>query len=166
LNILNGTAAHLPGPFLILEDDVNVTSRIVDVLSHKYMYSRIPKNWEMLFLDHLDLKCHQETTNTRFVGKKQHQQQQFNSANTNKEICHVKFTYQTDAYVIRNKEVARKLVEAGNTDYIQVADWYTNKLFESKAINAYAFMDRVVTQMRSKFGTDIQKNGVDNLIGK
>jgi predicted metal-dependent phosphoesterase TrpH len=76
----------------------------------------------------------------------------------------VKFTYQTDAYVIRDPKVAAKLVAAGNSEGVQVADRYTNKLFEEKAIKASAITKRPITQLRSIFGTDIQQQNISHLI--
>lgn len=156
LNIMNGTASHLPGPFLILEDDVNVSSRIVEILSYEYLYKYLPYDWEMIFLDHLDLMCHKDEPEWKKPKDR----------NPELQYCLVKFTYQTDAYVIRNPMVAEKLVEAGNTDYVQVADWYFNRLFGNKTIKAYAITKRPVVQMRGVFGTDIQQQDLSHLIAK
>jgi predicted metal-dependent phosphoesterase TrpH len=82
------------------------------------------------------------------------------------QYCLVKFTYQTDAYVIRNPDVAAKLVAAGNSAEVQVADWYFNELFKNKTVKAYAVIKRPVTQLRGVFGTDIQQQNIDHLIKK
>jgi GR25 family glycosyltransferase involved in LPS biosynthesis len=156
MQIMNGTASYLPGPYLILEDDVNISSRVTEILSYEYLYKYLPYDWEMLFLDHLDLSCHKDEPDWK-------------RPKDNDPLLHyclVKFTYQTDAYVIRNPDVAAKLVAAGNSEGVQVADHYTNKLFGEKAIKAYAITKRPVTQLRSVFGTDIQQQNISHLIAK
>ncbi len=156
MHILNGTAVHLPGPFLILEDDVNVSSRIVELLSFEYLYKYLPYDWEMLFLDHLDLKCHEDEP---WWKRPKDDVADY-------QYCLVKFTYQTDAYVIRNADVAAKLVKAGNSPHVQVADWYLSQLFGTKTIRAYAVVNKPISQLRGIFGTDIQKDDISKLIGK
>lgn len=156
LNIMNGSASHLPGPFVIFEDDVNVSSRVIDLLSFEYLYKYLPYDWEMLFLDHLDLKCHQDVPHWKRPRDNR----------PDRQYCMVRFTYQTDAYVIRNPDVAAKLVHYGNTDHVQVADWYFNELFKNKTVKAYAILKKPVSQLRGLFGTDIQTDSLDKLLNK
>ena len=146
LQIAEGSASHLPGPFLILEDDVKISPRILEILSYDYLYHYLPFDWEMLFLEHLYLLCHQNEPVWRRPR----------DYSIEKQFCSVKFTYTTSAYVIRNPAVAAKLIAQANTDYVQVADWFFNFLFRSKTIRAYAVLKKVVKQAHETFQTDIQ----------
>lgn len=150
MQIVNGSAVGLPGPFLILEDDVNISSRIVEILSYEYLYQYLPYDWEMLYLDHMNLRCH---TDEPWWKRPQDE-------NRNRHFCLIRFTFLTDAYVIRNPAVAEKLVQAGNTPHAQVADWYLNQLFGNKTIRAYAILRKPVSQLKELFGTDIQESRV------
>ncbi len=145
LQIIQGNYTNLPGPFLILEDDVHLSPRILDVLSYDYLYHYLPYDWEMIFLDHLDLLCHENEPHWK-RPKDHHPDRQY---------CMIKFTYTTGAYIIRNPSVAAKLVKSGNSDHIQVADWFFNYNFNSRYIKAYAILHRAARQT-DKFPTDIQ----------
>lgn len=143
LDIVYGDGSPYPGPFLILEDDVRVSSSLIKYLSYDYLYKTLPSDWEMLYLDFIGLTCHNATTSRYPIVE-------------NKEFCKIAFTYATGGYVIRNKEVARKLLDAGNTPQLQIADKYTNPLFRNETIQAYAILEKVVYQLPKAFGSDIR----------
>lgn len=136
--ILHGKASVLPGPFLVLEDDVKIDTSISRFLSYEYLYETLPSDWEMLYLDHIGLKCRE------------------NSTSASKEFCAVYFTFGTGGYVIRNREVAEKLIAAGNTPGLEVADRFINPLFQQGKIIAYAFLTHPVEQLPEEFGSDIR----------
>lgn len=142
MEIAYGSSINYPGPFLILEDDVKVTQAIIKYLSFEYLYKILPADWEMIYFDHLGLKCHDEDLPKLSIF--------------NDQFCKINFTYATGGYVIRNQEVAKKLIEAGNTAHLSVADKYTNTLFSSHQVNAYAIFEKVVYQLPKAFGSDIR----------
>ncbi len=144
LHIVKGNYSHLPGPFLILEDDISIKNRITEILSNKFLYQYLPSDWEMLFLDHMSLKCHRSDRYQKPKDKKPEHQ-----------YCMIAFCYLTSAYIIRNKNVAKKLIKKGNTPHMQVADWYFNDHFMVGSIHAYAMKKKVAYQDKKKFGTDI-----------
>jgi len=133
------------GPFLILEDDVKVSHRLVVVLQEESLKTGVPVDWDVLLLDHSGLRCHE-------VLKLNHH-----------SLCAVKFSYTTSAYVLRNSTVARVLAERGNTAGLQIADHYLNDLYASKTLHAYAFLPKVVAQARSVYATDIKRSGTVSL---
>ncbi len=154
LQIKNGSFSSLPGPFLILEDDVVISSRIKTVLSRKYLYQSLPQDWEMFFLDHLNLKCHEPWKKPLGLGAPRKSKKA--SSNVTSEFCLVDFTFQTSAYVLRNHTVVNKLVDKGNKRSVQIADVYFNQLFKNHTIKAYALLDRAVHQNQNKFKSDVQ----------
>ncbi len=142
MEIAYGSSSQYPGPFLILEDDVKVTTSINKYLNHDYLNKILPNNWEMIYFDYLGLKCHDEHSSKHYI--------------IHEEFCKINFTYATGGYVIRNKEVALKLIEAGNTAHLSIADKYTNPLFQTERIHAYAILEKVIHQLPRAFGSDIR----------
>lgn len=128
--IASGNFSKNPGPFLILEeDDVVVTGRTLQILSKYYLNRVLPSDWEVLYLMHKNLTCHDKnlTTWTTPPGKDPYM-----------EYCQVKFAWSLGAYVLRSSEVAEKLIAVGNTPHVQVADWYVNYLYHNSLVKAYA----------------------------
>lgn len=165
IDILQGKAATLPGPFLILEDDVKIDPSISHFLSYEYLFETLPSDWEMLYLDHIGLKCHANAnasapaspSSNTLRGTNTPSSKPVNSPNTSlSDFCAVDFTYGTGGYVVRNREVAEKLLAAGNTPGLQVADKYINPLFHMEKIKAYAILSKPIEQMPEEFGSDIR----------
>eukprot|EP01033_Poteriospumella_lacustris_P014512 gene14512-10375_t len=49
-DIADGSASFLPGPFLVLEDDIDVADNLDYYLSEDFLTRVVPSDWEMLFL--------------------------------------------------------------------------------------------------------------------
>lgn len=150
----------LTGPFLVLEDDVEVASSISKYLSFDYLFDKLPAEWDMIYFDHLGLKCKNYSSNadSGVIGGRKHllRRGPAGMKMLSNEFCKINFTYATGGYVIRDRDVALKLLEAGNTPEMQVADKYTNPLFRDDKLHAYAIFEKVVYQLPAKFGSDIR----------
>eukprot|EP01040_Poterioochromonas_malhamensis_P013768 gene13768-15178_t len=144
--IFNGSLSHMNGPFLILEDDIELSSHIFDLLSYDYLYHYLPDDWETFHLDHYDLKCFENEVAWR---------RPTTTDKSHRQYCLVKHLVHLGGYVVRNARVAEKLLMAGNSDRWQIADFYINGLFENQVIRAYAPLKLVVRQQRESFGTEI-----------
>lgn len=173
-------------PILILEDDVRLFPNITNYLSEKYLNTILPNDWEMLFLDHLGLICDNYYLNRLRPSQRLYdyfylfyyypfikytllptfpQLKPFFPSIKAREYtkrsdatCRLSNTFLTSSYIIRSPAVARKLIEASNTPYPQIADIYWNtKLFANHKINAYALLHPVTFQYRNTFGSDVPK---------
>lgn len=137
------TASPSSGPFLVLEDDLELFPHIIKVLSRKFLSHYLPDDWEMLYLTHDGLKCFLEGA------------QLANDRAVDFQFCQVQYAWQTAAYLIRSPAAAKKLTSFGNTPHAQVADWYLNERFHKKEIIAYALLYFAARQRRERFCSDI-----------
>lgn len=128
--------SDLPGPFLILEDDIRISSKLLDFLSYDSLNHKLPQDWEMLLLDHLKLTCYEGTSHDN--------------------LCLVSFAWSIAAYVVRNTVAVQKLISIGNSPYFQVADHYTNYLYQEKILHTYATIKKYVAQVQTNFLSDIR----------
>jgi len=134
---------NLPGPYLILEDDIKVSPKIIAFLSFRNMFEKLPHDWDVLLLDSYFLKCHKDKS-------------------VPKGLCKVQHSFTTSGYVLRNIDVAKKFIEYGNTAHMQVADHYWNDMFKKGKIVAYTTFNKIVTQAMDVFPSDI-KSSQENL---
>jgi hypothetical protein len=146
-HITNGTLGNIPGPFLILEDDVNITSRLLGACNWEYLFKYLPYDWEMVFLNHKLLKCHEDEK--MFLTPR----------DPSLTYCRMKYNLETNAYVIRDKKTIKRLVEVMNTESLQLMDSALNKLMETKQLKAYAILDKPVGDLRSVGTTHVGIGG-------
>eukprot|EP01033_Poteriospumella_lacustris_P014513 gene14513-10376_t len=152
-DIADGSASFLPGPFLVLEDDIDVADNLDYYLSEDFLTRVVPSDWEMLFLSTRGMTCHQKGVN----GQDDITVEVKNSdldlpANrlvyvTNaSQLCFVARSYLGSGYLFRNQAAVRKLIAVANTADSTVIDRVWNPLFDTKAMIAYAVMPNPIWQ--------------------
>lgn len=122
------------GPFLILEDDVEIQSTILRYLSKSFLHNELPSNWMVLFFDWEDPSIAAEYNGFKRVTS-----------------C-----TRASAYMIRDRESLEKLIESSNTKELQLADVHWNDKFKSGLIVAYLMKHRVIRH-NFDYGSNIKK---------
>lgn len=135
-------AENIPGPYLVLEDDIKISPKITTFLSHENMFEKLPQDWDVLLLDHYFLRCHEDK-------------------DVPKGLCKVKHAFTTSGYVLRNVQVVQKFIQNGNSAGFQVADHYWNDMFEKKELVSYTTFGKIVMQAMDEFPSDIKQSQDD-----
>ncbi len=134
-HISNVSAHFMPGPFLILEDDIDFGDNAMPYLTPEFLDTILPSNWELFFLSHLYMRCHSTI-------KKQH------SANltTLDDLCHISKVYTSAAYIVRNHTVVTKMINLLNTENVTVIDHIWIPPFLNQELVGYAPKRSVIRQ--------------------
>lgn len=122
------------GPFLILEDDVEIQSTLVNYLSKSFLTNELPSDWMILFFDWENPSIAAEVNGFKRVTS-----------------C-----TRASAYMIRDRESLKKLIKSSNSKELQLADVHWNDKFESGLIVAYLMKHRVIRH-NFDYGSNIKK---------
>lgn len=151
-DIANGSASFLPGPFLVLEDDIDVADNLDYYLSEDFLNHVVPDDWEMLFLSTRGMTCHRQTIEGKDITVEVKNSDLDLPANrlvyvTNaSQLCWVARSYLGSGYLFRNQAAIRKLIDVANTEDSTVIDRVWNPLFDTKAMIAYAVVPNPIWQ--------------------
>jgi GR25 family glycosyltransferase involved in LPS biosynthesis len=124
-------------PILIFEDDIIFRNDTIKHI-HQYLTECPYFYWELFFIGY--------NTESR-------------SINLNDMYCQLELIWGTHGYLIRNYEVAQKLIKYSNTPYKQEADTLLNSyLYTNESIGIIDCRYPLVDQYRYEFGSDIDPN--------
>lgn len=123
LDITLGDSLMYTGPFLIVEDNAEISERTLKYLTKDYLFKTLPKDWDLLLVDTLLYTCQDE------IGIPAEQLEH--------RFCRAKTAFSIHAYVIKDTDAAYKLVTLFNTRSPRISDWYMSKLFEQGKLIAY-----------------------------
>jgi len=153
-------SATLPGPYLILEDDAEIEPRILEILSEKSLSADVPQDWNILALGYDAQWCFDDVVTVKryaFFFTRTIRKGSFGP------FCLATSFLNTDGYVIRNAEVARKLIAYSNMQSPQTADTYWHPLFRSKRLKAYIVRPRVTHQLKWTYSSDIEHSFIETI---
>eukprot|EP01033_Poteriospumella_lacustris_P015541 gene15541-11121_t len=151
-DIADGSASFLPGPFLVLEDDIDVADNLDYYLSEDFLTRVVPSDWEMLFLSTRGMTCHRQNAEGKDVtvevknSKLDLPENRLVYVTDASQLCFLAHTYLSSGYLLRNQAVVHKLIAIANTANSTVIDHVWNPLFDTKAMIAYAVMPNPIWQ--------------------
>ena len=121
---------------LVLEDDFLADGNAINLMQN--FVKSVPSDWDLLYVGH----CESRDRCTSFI-------------NILRNICLTeKLVYCTHAYLLKNKEVARKLFVRGNSPVPLVADHY----YQSAGLKRYMIFPHIFKQ-RKNIRADINSGG-------
>lgn len=153
LDIHNGTGSFLPGPFLILEDDVEMANNLPYYLSLQFLETILPDDWELLFLSTFSLKCHDGVGENHTVYSVSNQESHKNHTEEyvthGSQLCHIERTYHSSGYLIRNQTTVARMIQLANTAEVNIIDWIWRDPFMRQELTGYAIKRNPVWQRES-----------------
>eukprot|EP01033_Poteriospumella_lacustris_P014912 gene14912-10661_t len=156
-DIHNGTGSFLPGPFLILENDMDMANNLPYYLSSQLLESILSDDWELLFLSTFSLKCHHagagERENNHTVYSVSNQESHKNHTEEyvtqGSQLCRIERTYHSSGYVIRNQTTVARMIDLANTADVNIIDWVWRDPFMRQELTGYAVKRNPVWQRES-----------------
>lgn len=158
-DIAHGTASFLPGPFLILEDDVNVAENIDFYLSDDFLTHVVPHDWEMVFYSTRTMACHDPQRNGTYKvdnGLLRMPKESLVYVKQPQQLCRIARTYKSSGYLLRHQGIVRKLIDLLNIEGAGVIDRMWNPSFDRQDIIAYAVYPNPIWQ-RDEAGSNIYR---------
>lgn len=137
LSIMDKDITSNDGPFLILEDDVEIDASMINFLSSSFL-EKLPPDWMVLFFDWQTPIIKESINGFHLLSS-----------------C-----TRASAYMVRNRDCLNKLIDSSNTKEMQIADVHWNDDFESGNIIAYAMDERIIRH-NFDYGSNIMK--INNL---
>ena len=132
--VRQAAAGNHSGPVLILEDDLVIETDLRHRL--EAVMSTLPHDWELVFVGSCWAQC---------WGGREHTH----------EWCRVNRVLCGDGYMLRNATVAQKMVDAANTEHVQISDWIWKDIVRT-SLRTYALFPRqpLIQQDKKGFGSD------------
>jgi len=136
-------------PVLILEDDIEFHPKFKIKL--KEVYKFIPDDWEILACGH----CY---TKWGFLSDT------FETGNNYFNLVKVTDYLCTHGYIIRNANVAKKIISQLNVGNLVIVDVVIQQMVINKQLNVYAIVPELIRQNKEKYGSDISGDPVKEIV--
>ena len=127
LDVTFGDSLFGNGPYFIVEEVAQLTNQTIGIIHQQLLLQILPSDWELVIIDDYLHTCSHETFPRQLI-------EPLNTLT----FCRVKSSFRLQAYIIRNPDVALKLVDSMNTRIPKEMDITISKLFEKGTVIAYA----------------------------